>query len=65
LIVLTASFQLNWPDFVEDLLEVQEAAGTAPQQVLSFECSLQDGDIDANVFFQKLVIFNCLPIIAV
>ena len=63
LVVLTASFNLEWPELVLSLFRVQERAGTVSDQVLSFDCILYEYSIGLEgVYYEKLVIMSFLPI---
>jgi predicted outer membrane repeat protein len=60
LVMLTATFNLNWPSEVETVLSTQESAGTATAQVFSFDCYMT-GVSDTNVIYQKLIMMFILP----
>lgn len=60
LVMLTATFNLNWPSEVETVLSTQESAGTATAQVFSFDCYMT-GISDTNVIYQKLIMMFILP----
>ena len=45
--MLTASFDLDWPDFVLDWFSIHYSAGTVTEQVFSFDCFIEnEGEID-------------------
>jgi len=60
LVMLTATFNLNWPSEVKTVLSTQESAGTATAQVFSFDCYMI-GISDTNVIYQKLIMMFILP----
>lgn len=63
--VLTASFNLDWPDLVHTFLSSSEAAGSASEQIFSFDCYLEGEGYDVDVYFQKLVMICLIPFIIV
>jgi hypothetical protein len=68
LIYLTASFDFDWPDNVESFFETSEPVAQVSQQVLSFDCFLdQRSDSgDSNVirlFYQKMIMYALLPLL--
>jgi hypothetical protein len=62
LVLLLSSFNLNWPSLVKSLLSSQETAGSATDQLFSFDCFLQSNK-DIAVFYQKVLIVGSLPIV--
>jgi hypothetical protein len=62
LVLLLSSFNLNWPSLVKSLLSSQETAGSATDQLFSFDCFLQSNK-DIAVFYQKLLVMGSLPIL--
>jgi hypothetical protein len=65
LVLLVSSFNLNWPSLVESLLSTQESAGSATDQLFSFDCYLDGNSTGTDVFYQKLVIIGMLPVVIV
>ena len=63
--VLTSSFNLNWPDEVEIFLNAQEQTGSVTKQIYSFDCYLAEYDENMNVYYQKLIFIAFLPFILV
>lgn len=66
LIILTASFNLEWPQLVLELFKIQEATGTVTDQVFSFDCFLEkesSGNHNKDVYYNKLIIMSVVPII--
>jgi len=48
LVMLTASFNLDWPEQVLELFSVQDQAGSVSDHIFSVDCFLErdDGDTD-------------------
>ena len=67
LVMLTESFDLNWPSEVLALRETHETAGSAGDHVISFDCYFMDeGDNSGiDVYFDKLIIWAVLPAILI
>lgn len=65
LVLLVSSFNLNWPSLVKSLLSTQETAGSATEQLFSFDCYLDGNFTGTDVFYQKLVIVGVLPVVIV
>ena len=64
LVMLTASFNLEWPDLVLEIFSYQEEAGTVTDQVFSVDCYIaSNGKADSKVFYTKLVVFVIIPVI--
>lgn len=64
LVMLTSTFNLNWPNEVESLLSAQESAGTATAQIFSFDCYMSQLST-TNVIYQKLTLMFILPVFIV
>jgi hypothetical protein len=65
--MLTASFNLEWPELVLELFAVQEQAGSATDHVFSVDCFLEDDSksVDENmeqVYYQKVILMALLPV---
>eukprot|EP00347_Sterkiella_histriomuscorum_P009701 403340212 len=80
LIVLTASFDFNWPEIVLSYFKTNEAVGEASSQIFSVDCFLnndkghsetnldyqkQESLIPIRIFYFKLALFGILPFILV
>ena len=67
LILLTASFDLNWPDEVVKYFESTEPVAQVSQQILSFDWFLDrrngDSGNEIRLFYQKMIMFALLPLI--
>lgn len=64
LVMLTATFNLEWPNAVLEIFSYQEAAGTVTDQVFSVDCYIaSNGKADSKVFYTKLVVFVVMPVI--
>ena len=64
LVMLTSTFNLNWPNEVKSLLSAQESAGTATAQIFSFDCYMSELST-TNVIYQKLTLMFVLPVFIV
>jgi hypothetical protein len=72
LIVLTASFDFDWPNSVLALFATTEPIATVATQVLSVDCFLdrrsesdgagEDGNI-IRIYYQKMIIYAALPLL--
>jgi hypothetical protein len=64
MVVVAASLNLNWPDFVKTFLSTQEMAGGVADQLYSFECLMQDSAFAdyIGMFASKLLIGALLPV---
>ena len=64
MVVVAASLNLNWPDFVKTFLSTQEMAGGMADQLFSFECLMQDLVVvkSMGMFASKLVVGAMLPL---
>jgi hypothetical protein len=72
LIVLTASFDFDWPSSVVSIFETTEPVATVATQVLSFDCFLDqrsendESGEDSNIiriYYQKMVMYAVLPLL--
>ena len=63
LVMLTASFQLQWPNYAKELFKVQQSAGSATEQVFSVDCFLDNSqeDTQARTVRTKLIMLALLP----
>ncbi|CAG9323995.1 unnamed protein product [Blepharisma stoltei] len=61
LVVVTASFNLNWPQLVLQLFSIQNTAGSMTDQIFSVDCYLQGQK--SKPFFSKLIFMAVLPLI--
>ncbi|CAG9323993.1 unnamed protein product [Blepharisma stoltei] len=59
IVVLTASFNLDWPFLVLQFFSVQEQAGGVTDQIFSIDCYLQGEN--TKPFYSKLVFMALLP----
>ena len=63
LAMLTATFNLSWPEPVLELFTVQETAGSVTEQLFSFDCFLKDAGYSASdVYYTKLVVASLIPV---
>jgi hypothetical protein len=72
LIVLTASFDFDWPNSVVSIFETTGPVATVATHVLSFDCFLdqrsEDDEVgeDSNIiriYYQKMVMYAVLPLL--
>lgn len=68
LILLTSSFEFDWPGNVEDFYDTTKPASQVSTQFLSFDCFLdnRESDEESNVirlYWQKMLMFAALPLI--
>ena len=68
LIVLTASFDFDWPNAVLELFDSTEPVATVSTHILSFDCFLdtRSDNNDSNMirlYYQKMIMYTLLPII--
>ena len=65
LVMLTASFQLQWPRYAEELFKVQQSAGSITEQIFSVDCFLDSSEDDsqAKTVRSKLIMMSVLPMI--
>mmetsp|Transcript_19548 Transcript_19548/g.35784 ORF Transcript_19548/g.35784 Transcript_19548/m.35784 type:complete len:783 (-) Transcript_19548:1495-3843(-) len=67
LVLLTTQLNLEWPDFVMQFFASQSYATSVDQQIFSFDCYLSGsdskGDTYKDIFFERLVLISCLPLI--
>ncbi|CAG9323996.1 unnamed protein product [Blepharisma stoltei] len=61
LVVVTASFNLNWPQLVLQVFSIQNTAGSMTDQIFSVDCYLQGQK--SKPFFSKLIFMAVLPMI--
>lgn len=62
LIMLTASFDLEWPSFVSDYFAVTETVGSVSEQFFSLDCYIDSSDPN-QAFFDKIVLMALVPVI--
>jgi hypothetical protein len=70
LILLTASFNFDWPDNVTDFYDTTKPASQVSSQILSFDCFLdqRSNDNDSNlipIFYQKMIMYAVVPVVMV
>jgi hypothetical protein len=53
MVVVAASLNLNWPEFVSIFLNGQDTAGSVSEQLFSFDCLLQKVGV-SSVYFTKM-----------
>lgn len=65
LVMLTASFSLQWPSYMKELFRVQETAGNVTDQVFSIDCFLdsKQEDSQASTVRLKVLAISFLPVI--
>ena len=63
LVLLTESFDLNWPSYILEMREAHETAGSAGDHIISFDCYFMGEGDDAgiDVYFDKLILWAVLP----
>lgn len=72
LIMLTASFNLNWPEMVQEFFDSAEPAAEATTQIFSFDCFMdtreeneENADSLYRIHFQKLGLISVIPFLVV
>ena len=68
LILLTSSFDFDWPDNVTEFYDTTKPASQVSSQLLSFDCFLdkrsENGDSNIiRIYWQKMLMFAGMPII--
>ncbi|CAG9325672.1 unnamed protein product [Blepharisma stoltei] len=64
LVFLTTQFNLQWPDYVTELFNIQSNTATISSQIFSPECFLrQYGASLENSYYQRIIMLAILPII--
>ena len=65
LVTVTAAFNLAWPSYVLEVFKAQESAGNVSEQVFSFDCFHNSGQLDnqQQVLFIKIVLIVFIPVI--
>lgn len=65
LVMLTASFQLQWPTYVQELFKIQQSAGSVTEQIFSIDCFLDNSETDtqARTVRSKLIMLSILPLL--
>jgi len=53
MVVVAASLNMNWPEFVSIFLNGQDTAGSVSEQLFSFDCLMQKMDV-SSVYFTKM-----------
>lgn len=62
LVMLTSSFQMRWPSYMEQLFNIQRSAGNATEQVFAIDCFFSGtNDSQANSVRMKLVAMALAP----
>lgn len=63
LVMITASFSLAWPEYASKLLDAQQTAGNAADQIFSIDCFVgtSSEDDQATAVRLKLIFFAFLP----
>lgn len=61
IVVLTASFNLDWPQMVLQFFSVQKTAGSMTDQIFSVDCYLEGNG--TKPFFSKLIFMAVLPLL--
>ncbi|CAG9321394.1 unnamed protein product [Blepharisma stoltei] len=64
MIVITSTFNLNWPSEVLDLFYVQISLDYIYQQIFSFECLFKDDSQD-SVYFRSLIMVAFIPAVMI
>ena len=70
LIMLTASFNFNWPSMVQKFLDSSKPVGQVSKQLVSFDCWLDtrksnSDQPSASMFYYKLVMMAAMPFLCV
>lgn len=60
IVVLTASFNLDWPSLVLQFFYIQQQAGSMTDQLFSIDCYL--GENNLKPYFTKLIFIGILPL---
>lgn len=64
LIILVASFELDWPAQVKQFFSTSRSLADAPSQVFSVDCFLADSSISmVPRFYVYLLLYFCIPFI--
>ena len=67
LIMLSASFDFDWPDNVKDFFGTTKPASQVSSQIISFDCFMdqrsEESEEASDLYFNKLVIHALLPIL--
>jgi hypothetical protein len=68
LIMLTASFEFDWPNQVEDIFNTTKPVAQVSSHILSFDCFLdqRNNSGDSNIirlYYQKMIMYAVLPFI--
>jgi hypothetical protein len=72
LIVLTASFDFDWPNSVVKIFETTEPVANVATHVLSFDCFLDQRSEDSEsgednnlirLYYQKMIMYAVLPLL--
>jgi len=64
LVMLTSSFQMRWPSYMEELFNIQRSAGNATEQVFAIDCFFSGTtDSQATSVRMKLVAMALAPFI--
>ena len=64
LVFLTTQFDLDWPNYVIELFQVQNTVATAYDQIYSFDCYFKDTGLNTtDIYYYRLIFNGFLPII--
>ncbi|CAG9330610.1 unnamed protein product [Blepharisma stoltei] len=63
IVMLVTTFDLQWPSSVTQLFSIQNDTGSVSEQVFSFDCFLDTGQGNDQVYFNKLIIMSIIPAI--
>lgn len=63
LVSVTASFDLDWPVNISQLLDSQKSAGNISEEIFSLECFQSGEENKQEAFFMKLIVVSCIPIL--
>ena len=68
LIILTASFELEWPSKVAKLFETSGAAAKVSEHIFSFDCFLDkrsesEDDNFIRLYYQKMIMYSLCPLL--
>ncbi|CAG9330612.1 unnamed protein product [Blepharisma stoltei] len=63
IVMLVTTFDLQWPSSVTQLFSIQNDTGSVSEQVFSFDCFLDTGQGNDQVYFNKLIIMSIIPTI--
>ncbi|CAG9309876.1 unnamed protein product [Blepharisma stoltei] len=63
LVMLVTTFNLKWPSLVWKVFAIQNTAGSANDQIFSFDCFLQIKDEPDQYYYSKLILMSLAPLV--